>query len=390
MIISSPDDFREAARRRLPRFLFDYIDGAAGDEQTLALNRSDLRSVRLRQNVLRDVSAVDTGIDLFGAQLPLPVVLGPVGLSGMYARRGEVQAAQAAARIGIPFCLSTVSVCSIEEVSGAGVAPWFQLYVIRDREFMLDLLRVARANGCPALVFTVDMPVPGIRRRDAKSGLSGPRAAVRRYGQALSHPRWAWDVGVRGRPHLLGNLRPVLEHATGLEDFMGWLGANFDPRVTWSDLGWIREHWDGPLIIKGVLTAEDAREAVRTGADAIVVSNHGGRQLDGATSTADALPRVVDAIGGELEVLADSGVRSGVDVVRMLALGARAVLLGRAWAFALAAGGGMGVEMLLKMIHDEIRVAMALTGCTTIAAVDHSILETVGCAMRATPGVARQ
>jgi L-lactate dehydrogenase (cytochrome) len=308
----------------------------------------------------------------------------------MYARRGEVQAARAAARAGVPFCLSTVSICSIEEVAATGVPPWFQLYVLRDRKFMLDLLNVARASGCPALVFTVDMAVPGIRRRDAKSGLAGPRASVRRYAQALSRPRWAWDVGLRGRPHLLGNLRPVLERASGLEDFMGWLGENFDPRITWSDIGWIREHWEGPLIVKGILTPEDAREAVRVGADAIVVSNHGGRQLDGATSSAEALPRVVDAMGGSLKVLVDSGVRSGVDVIRMLALGASAVLLGRAWALALAARGCSGVEMLLKMIHDEMRVAMALTGCTTIGSIDRSILEATGSATAEARGVAHR
>jgi L-lactate dehydrogenase (cytochrome) len=390
MIISSPHDFREAARRRLPPFLFDYIDGGALDEQTLEFNHQDLRSVRLRQQVLRDVSVIETGVDLFGTWLTMPVILGPVGLSGMYARRGEVQAAEAAAAAGIPFSLSTVSICSIEEVAATGSPPWFQLYVMRDRMFMLDLLQAARASRCPALIFTVDMAVPGIRRRDAKSGLAGPRAAVRRYAQALSRPRWTWDVGVRGRPHLLGNLRPVLEHASGLEDFMGWLGTNFDPAITWRDIGWIREHWDGPLIIKGILTAEDAREAARAGADAIVVSNHGGRQLDGVTSTAAALPRVADAVGADLKVLVDSGVRSGLDVVRMLALGAQAVMLGRAWAFALAAAGRAGVEMLLRMIHDEMRVAMALTGCTSIGAIDRSILEAAECASRATGGVARR
>jgi L-lactate dehydrogenase (cytochrome) len=386
MIISSPGDFREAAKRRLPRFLFDYIDGGALDEQTVAFNREDLRSLRLRQNVLRDVSAIETGIDLFGTRLALPVILGPIGLSGMYARRGEVQASEAAARAGIPFCLSTVSICSIEEVAATGVPPWFQLYMIRDRGFMMDLLKVARASGCPALVFTVDMAVPGIRRRDVKSGLAGPLAGIRRYAQAFSRPRWAWDVGFRGRPHLLGNLRPVLDRASGLEDFIGWLGANFDPRITWSDIGWIREQWDRPLIVKGVLTPEDARQAARVGADAIVVSNHGGRQLDGATSTAAALPRIADAVTGDLKVLVDSGVRCGADVIRMLALGANAVLLGRAWAFALAAGGGSGVAMLLKMIHDEMRVAMALTGCTTVGSVDRSILDTA-CAASPSAGV---
>src|SRR5690606_35406654 len=219
--------------------------------------------------------------------------LGPVGLSGMYARRGEVQAALAAAAKGIPFCLSTVSVCALQEVSAANTAPlWFQLYVIRDRGFMKALLEQAKACACSALVFTVDMPMPGARYRDSRSGMSGPNAALRRYAQSLRHPRWAWDVGVLGRPHTLGNLAPVLGQSSGLEDFIGWMARNFDPAVTWSDLSWIREHWDGPLIIKGILDPEDAGEAVKLQADGIVVSNHGGRQLDGVHSTARVLPGI--------------------------------------------------------------------------------------------------
>lgn len=386
MIISSPLDFREAARRRLPRFLFDYIDGGSFSETTVSRNIEELSSVRLRQSVLRDVSNITLQTKLFGQNVAMPVALGPVGLSGMYARRGEVQAARAAAAAGVPFCLSTVSVCGLEEVAaGCQAAPWFQLYVIRDRAFMSELLRMASSRGCPALVFTVDMPVPGIRYRDARSGLSGPRAGLRRYLQAIGRPHWAWDVAVRGRPHVLGNLVPVLKSATGLEDFMGWLGENFDPRISWSDLGWIREQWSGPLIIKGILTAEDARQALSLGADGIVVSNHGGRQLEGALSTAQALPRVADAVGGDLTILADSGVRSGLDVVRMLALGAQAVLLGRPWAYALAARGAAGVQRLLSMIEAEMRVAMALTGCTNVQDIDRSILEQT---VRAERGVA--
>jgi L-lactate dehydrogenase (cytochrome) len=376
MVIASAGDFREAARRRLPRFLFDYIDGAAYSEVTSRRNVEDLAGVALRQRVLNDVSAIDTGTTLFGQRWAMPVGLGPVGLSGMYARRGEVQAMRAASAAEIPLCLSTVSVCSIEEVAAAvAVPPWFQLYVIRDREFMKALLDRARALGCGALVFTVDMPVPGARYRDPHSGMSGPYAPLRRYAQALAHPRWALDVGVRGRPHTLGNLASVLGSGTGLEDFIGWLGRNFDPSVTWRDLGWIREHWDGPLIIKGILDPDDAAEAAALGADGIIVSNHGGRQLDGVVSSAVALPAIAERCGGALTVLADGGVRSGLDVVRMMALGAQGVMLGRAWAYALGARGGAGVSQLLQIIASEMRVAMALTGCTSISDIGPHVLD---------------
>ena len=376
MVIASAGDFREAARRRLPRFLFDYIDGAAYSEVTSRRNVEDLAGVALRQRVLNDVSAIDTGTTLFGQRWAMPVGLGPVGLSGMYARRGEVQAMRAASAAEIPLCLSTVSVCSLEEVAAAvAVPPWFQLYVIRDREFMKALLDRARALGCGALVFTVDMPVPGARYRDPHSGMSGPYAPLRRYAQALAHPRWALDVGVRGRPHTLGNLASVLGSGTGLEDFIGWLGQNFDPSVTWRDLGWIREHWDGPLIIKGILDPDDAAEAAALGADGIIVSNHGGRQLDGVVSSAVALPAIAERCGGALTVLADGGVRSGLDVVRMMALGAQGVMLGRAWAYALGARGGAGVSQLLQIIASEMRVAMALTGCTSISDIGPHVLD---------------
>ena len=375
MIVSSTTDFREAARRRLPRFLFDYIDGGAYAERTLARNVSDLADLSLRQRVLKDVSQVDTSTTLFGHYQALPVALAPVGLTGMYARRGECQAARAAAAKGVPFCLSTVSVCDLAEVSKASPTPiWFQLYVLRDRGFMRDLLAKAADAGATALVFTVDMPVPGARYRDAHSGMSGPNAAMRRLVQAVGKPGWAWDVGVMGRPHTLGNVAPVLGKNSGLEDFMGWLGANFDPSIQWKDLEWIRDLWKGPLIIKGVLDPEDAKAAADIGADGLVVSNHGGRQLDGVLSSARALPDIAEAVGDRLTVLADGGVRSGLDVVRMLALGAKGVLLGRAFVYALAARGGPGVTQLLDLIEKEMRVAMALTGVNSLDQIDRSIL----------------
>ena len=376
MIISSPSDFNEAARRKLPRFLFDYLDGGAGAEMTLKRNLGDLSSIALRQRVLTEVSEVHLGVELFGRKQALPVILAPIGLTGMYARRGEVQAARAAAAADIPFCLSTVSVCPLEEVAPESSTPlWFQLYMLRDRGFMRDLLVRVKAAGCSTLVFTVDMPVSGVRYRDMQSGMSGPHAAARRLLQALAHPSWAWNVGVRGRPHGLGNIAPVFGRSSGLEDFIGWLAANFDPSVSWRDLEWIRNLWDGPLVIKGILDPDDARAAVALGADGIVVSNHGGRQLDGARSTAHALPGIAEAVGDGLAILADSGVRSGTDVVRLLALGATAVLIGRAFVYALAASGQAGVTQLLGMLAKEMRVAMTLTGAADIAQVSPDVLD---------------
>ena len=378
MRIVSPLDFREAARRRLPHFLFEYIDGGAGSEIALGRNLRELAQVTLRQRVLTGAAQFDTSIQLFGQRMALPVALAPIGLAGMAARRGEVQAACAAVAADIPFCLSTVSLCPLPEVAAA--APnhlWFQLYMIRDRVFMQDLMDQARAAGCKALLFTVDMPLPGTRYRDYRSGLAGApgiAGSIRRLGQALRRPRWAWDVGLRGRPHHLGNVAPVLAGRTGLDDFFAWMRSNFDPTVTWADLDFIRSRWQGPLIIKGVLDVEDARACARLGADGLVVSNHGGRQLDAAQATCRALPRIADAVGSELAVLVDGGVRTGLDVVRMLALGARAVLLGRSWAFALAAGGEAGVTRMLQMLEAEMRVTMALTGCTTIDQITPALL----------------
>jgi len=375
MIISASTDYRAAAQRRLPPFLFHYIDGGAYAEHTLRRNVSDLADIALRQRVLRDMADLSLDTELFGEKLAMPVALAPVGLTGMYARRGEVQAARAADSRGIPFTLSTVSVCPIEEVAPAIRRPmWFQLYVLRDRGFMRNALERAQAAGVTTLVFTVDMPVPGARYRDAHSGMSGPNAALRRYLQAVTHPRWALDVGLRGRPHDLGNISAYRGHPTGLADYIGWLGSNFDPSISWKDLEWIREFWKGPMLIKGILDPDDARDAVKFGADGIVVSNHGGRQLDGVLSTARALPAIADAVQGELKILADSGIRSGLDVVRMLALGADTVLLGRAFVYALAAQGEAGVANLLDLVAKEMRVAMTLTGARRIADIGRDVL----------------
>lgn len=378
MKVASISDYREVARRRLPHFLFEYIDGGSYAEMTLAANVSDLSRIALRQRVLRNVADIEVSTEILRERLSLPVALAPIGLAGMNARRGEVQAARAAEAAGVPFILSTVSVCSLDEVSGAVGRPiWFQLYIIRDRAFMRELMAKARDLGCSTLVFTVDMPVPGSRYRDLRSGLagaSGLRGAARRAFQAAKRPAWAWDVGLNGAPHHLGNVAPVLGSQTGLEDFFRWMRENFDPAIDWSDLEFIRSEWKGPLVIKGILDPEDAEKAVALGADGIVVSNHGGRQLDGVPSTAQALPAIAEVVAGRLAILADGGVRSGLDVVRMLALGADTVLLGRAWAYALAGAGQAGVAHVLQLIEAEMRVAMALTGVTRVDQIKRDVL----------------
>ncbi len=371
---ASVSDYRGLARRRLPHFLFEYLDGGSYDEVTLRRNVADLQDIALKQRVLRDVSAIDLCAELFGKRWALPVGLGPVGLAGLYARRGEVQAARAAAAANVPFTLSTVGACSLREMAASGHVPWFQLYFVKDRAFVAQMIETAKEVGCEALVLTVDLAVPGSRYRDARAAGGG----LKRMAQVLSRPEWLWDVAIRGRPISLGNLEPIVGKRAPLSDFQAWIHSNFDPSVNWKDVEWVRRQWQGPLIIKGILDPSDARKATESGANAIVVSNHGGRQLDGALSSARALPAIADAVGGRIPILADGGVRSGLDVVRMLALGADIVLLGRAWAYALAADGGAGVARALKLIEAEMRVAMALTACTRVAEINRDILEPSG------------
>lgn len=378
MILANIDDYRQLARKRLPRFLFEYIDGGAFSESTLRANVHDLQSIRLRQRVLRDLSELSTATQLLGQELALPLILAPVGIAGLNARRGEVQAARAAEAAGIPFCLSTVSACPLDEVRAAVEKPfWFQLYMMRDRGFLREILARARDNGVETLLFTVDMPVPATRYRDIRSGLSGGSQLgrkIRRVSQVLSCPRWAWDVGLWGRPHNLGNIAPVLGDKAGVDEFWSWMGKNFDPTVTWDDIDRIRAEWPGRFVIKGILDPEDARIAAGLGVDGLVVSNHGGRQLDGAPSSITALPAIAEAVKGELTLLLDSGVRSGLDILRALALGADGVMIGRPWVYALAARGEAGVREVIALFERELRVSMALTGCTRISAVDRSIL----------------
>ncbi|MGE0407841.1 MAG: L-lactate dehydrogenase [Amphiplicatus sp.] len=378
MILANVDDYRRAARRRLPHFLFEYIDGGSYSETTLRRNLGDLQALSLRQSVLRDVSNLSLKTDLFGFEAALPIALAPLGLCGLFARRGETQAARAAQKAGVPFTLSTVGICSCEEVGAAASPFWLQLYLMRDRGFLRAMLARAKTAGASALLLTVDLPVTGKRYRDMRSGLrAGDPTAnkLRRFFQVMMRPAWAVDVGLLGRPHVLGNLAPHVNSAARLENYAAWVAANFDPSVTWKDVEDIRALWDRPLIVKGVLTPEDARAAIAVGADGVVVSNHGGRQLDGARSSISALPRIADAIGERAVVMMDGGVRTGLDVLRALASGARGVLIGRAFAYGLAARGARGVGEVLSILEQEMRVAMMLTGCVSLKEVGRHILD---------------
>ncbi|WP_294391480.1 L-lactate dehydrogenase [uncultured Sphingomonas sp.] len=378
MTPASIDDFRELARRRLPRFLFEYIDGGSYAEETLRANGEDLQRLKLRQRVMRDVTDISLATTLLGQPVSMPVALAPIGLAGLYARRGEVQAARAAHMAGIPFILSSSACCGIEEVAGGSpVPPILQLYMIKDRPFMADLLARTAALGVETLVLTVDLIVHSPRRRDVRSSLTGQQGLAARLQRGLEiarHPAWAWDVGINGRPHTLGNFAPRMPEGAGLAQFTAWVGRNFDASITWSDLDWLRQHWRGRLAIKGILDAADARDACTAGAETIIVSNHGGRQLDGAPSAIAALPAVVTAVGSRADVLMDGGIRSGVDILRAIACGARGVLLGRGWAFALAAQGGAGVTRMLELMRHELAVAMALTGQRDVAGVTADVL----------------
>jgi L-lactate dehydrogenase (cytochrome) len=371
-------DYRALARRKLPRFLFEYIDGGAGAQTTLRHNVSDFEKVKLRQRVMRDVSKLDLSTTLFGQPLSMPVALAPVGLSGLYGRRGECQAAKAAEEAGIRMSLSTLSLCGVEEVARASATPiWFQLYMIKDRGFMREMLARAREAGCSLLLFTVDLPVAGARWADARTGLANGHTAPAQWERMkamAARPGWLWDVGLMGRPHDFGNVAPAMGKG-GVREFWRWVGGSFDTTVTWKDMDFVREHWDRPMVIKGVLDSDDARASVSAGAEGIVVSNHGGRQLDGVSSTIGALPRIADAVGDKTTILLDGGVRCGTDVVRALALGAKGVLIGRPWAYALAARGGAGVSAMLEQFRKEIGITLALAGVPDVKALGRDALD---------------
>jgi len=372
-------DYRRLARKRLPRFLFDYVDGGANEERSMVANEVDFHRIKLRQRVMRDVGDVDTQTVLSGEDASMPVALAPVGMAGMMARRGEVQAARAAKGAGIPFTLATAAVCSLEEVrSATDVAPWFQLYMLRDRQLVEALLERAQAMTCQTLVFTVDLAVAGMRHRDLRSGMLGKGFAARcaRIWQLASRLRWLIDVGVCGRPHSFANLKENLPDAHDLDAYKAFAEKQFDPTVTWKDIAWLRSLWPGRLLIKGVMTGEDAAAAADAGADGVVVSNHGGRQLDSVGSTIGALPEVAAAVGNRLEVYLDGGVRSGIEVVKAVALGADGVLIGRPWIWAVAVRGETGLREFLAVMRQEIAVAMALMGVNHISEITPDLLET--------------
>jgi len=369
------EDYRILAQRRLPRFLFDYVDGGAGNEESMANNEADFLRVRLRQRVMRDVSGVDTSTELCGRRVAMPLALAPLGLAGMMARRGEVQAARAATGAGVPFTVSTVGICPLEEVNAAVPdACWFQLYMLRDRGLVETLLARAAANGCDTLLFTVDLAVAGMRHRDTQNGMLGG-APLAKAMQLLLRPRWLFDVGIMGKPHHFGNLLEAVADPNDFDSFKRFVDDQFDPTVTWKDIEWLRGLWPGKLVIKGVMSAEDAQAAADAGADGVVVSNHGGRQLDGVASCVSKLPEVVAAVGDRLEVLMDGGVRCGTDVVKAVALGADGVLMGRPWAWALAGRGERGLAQYLSVVQHEIAVTMALMGVNRIDELNTDLLE---------------
>jgi L-lactate dehydrogenase (cytochrome) len=361
-VVTSIADLRDIARRRVPRALFDYIDRGSYDEITWTRNRDDLRAIPLRQRVMVDVSRLSVATTVLGEPWSMPLGLAPTGLTGFFHRDGEIEAARAAQAAGVPFTLSTMSICSIEDVRAAVDGNfWFQLYLMRDRGFNETLIARARAARCSALMLTLDLPLQGLRRRDPKNGLSvPPRLTLANAWEIFMRPRWLSGV-LLGKRRTLGNLAAFFPER-GIGELSDWVGGQFDPSITWKDVTWVRERWPGKLIVKGVLDADDARLAQATGVDAIVVSNHGGRQLDGATSSVAALPRVIDAVAGQCEVLLDGGITSGQDVLKALALGARACLTGKAFLYGLAASGGDGVSLALEIIRKELEISMALCG----------------------------
>jgi L-lactate dehydrogenase (cytochrome) len=373
--ITCIDDLRRLARRRVPRAFFDYAEAGSYSQETLRANRSDLEHIKLRQRVLIDVSSLDTATHIAGGDVSLPLALGPVAMTGLQWGNGEILACRAAQAAGIPFTMSTLSICSIEDVAAAVDKPfWFQLYVMKDRGFVRSLIERAAAAKCSALVLTVDLQVLGQRHVDIKNGLSVPPSLkMNNLINMATKPGWVLSV-LSGKRWTFGNLDGHVKDMPDVKSLAQWVGSQFDQTLSWKDVEWIRTLWPGTLIIKGILDVEDARAAARTGATALVVSNHGGRQLDGAASSISMLPKIADAVGSEIEVLFDGGIRSGQDILRALALGAKACLIGRAYIFGLGAGGEAGVSKAIEIIRKELEVSMALTGVKRIAEVDHRVL----------------
>jgi L-lactate dehydrogenase (cytochrome) len=375
--VASIDDLRRLAHRRVPSDFMGYYESGSYSESTLAANLHDLSTIKIRQRVLAGAANRNQTRTVLGEKRPLPLALGPVGLSGMAYRDGEIAAARAAEKAGIAYTLSTLSICSIEDVAAAVTKPfWFQLYFMRDRGFVADLIARARRANCSALVLTVDLQVLGQRHRDVRSGLTvPPRIHLGTIGRIASKPAWIASV-LLGKRKTFGNVVGRIPGTENLASYMDWIQSQFDQALSWDDVAWIREQWPGKLIIKGIMDVEDARLAAKSGATAIVVSNHGGRQLDGAASSISMLPRIADAVGSDVEILFDGGIRSGQDVFRALALGARACLLGRAYLYGLCAAGEEGVSKAIDLIAKELDVTMALAGVRTIDQISRDCLET--------------
>jgi L-lactate dehydrogenase (cytochrome) len=369
------EDLRELARRKVPRAFFDYAEAGSYSEQTLRANRADMQQVKLRQRVLVNVAARDVSTTMLGEKVSLPIALAPVAMTGLEHGNGEILACRAAHGAGIPFTMSTLSICSIEDVAAAVSKPfWFQLYVMKDRGFVRSLIERAAAAGCSALVLTVDLQVLGQRHVDVKNGLSVPPALkIANLIDMASKPGWVLSV-LSGKRWTFGNLHGHVKGMEGVKSLAQWVGSQFDESLSWKDVEWVRSIWPGKLIIKGILDVEDAKLAAKTGAAALVVSNHGGRQLDGAASSISMLPKVADAVGSEMEVMFDGGIRSGQDVLRALALGARSCLIGRAYIFGLGAAGEPGVTKAIDIIRTELDTSMALTGVRSIDEIGRHIL----------------
>ncbi|MBB6242036.1 alpha-hydroxy acid oxidase [Rhodanobacter sp. MP1X3] len=368
-------DLRELARQRVPRAFFEYADRGSYEETTLRENRAAFGRLQLRQRVMENVDERSLATEIVGQSVSMPLAIAPTGLTGLQHGSGEIHGARAAVKAGIPFCLSTMSICSIEQVHAATDSPfWFQIYVMRDRGFTRELIQRAVAAKCSALMLTADLTVQGQRHREIKNGLSvPPKITLRNLFDIASKPRWAWDV-LRAPSRSFGNLEGRIGGADSLTTLAQWIASQFDPTLSWHDLGWIRELWPGKLIIKGIMDAGDARLAAEHGVDAIVVSNHGGRQLDGAPATIDVLADIVDAVAGSTEVLFDSGITSGQDLLKALALGARAGLIGKAFLYGLGAGGEAGVTQAIEIIRRELSVSMALTGQRDARHIDPAVI----------------
>jgi len=374
--ITNIQDLRALAQKRIPKAIFDYADRGSYDERTIGANRADLAALNLRQRVMIDVSDRNLATTLVGEKAAIPVAIAPTGLTGLFHGNGEILGARAAEAFGVPFTLSTMSICSIEDVAAATTKPfWFQLYVMRDRGFSQSLVERAIAAKCSALVLTLDLQIQGQRHRDLKNGLSvPPRLTLANALDTATKPAWALRV-LFGKRRSFGNLAGHVKNAGNLTTLSQWTASQFDPSLSWDDIAWVRKIWPGKLILKGVLDVEDAKQAAATGADAVVVSNHGGRQLDGAISSIRALPRIVDAIGDRTEILFDGGVQSGQDVLKAMALGARGCLIGKSFLYGLAAMGQAGVAKTLDILARELDVSMALTGTRSVADITGAVLD---------------